>query len=135
MLALVGSYVMASLLVPYLQSELDHRGWTATDLASKSGITKSNISKLFRNPDRIPQLTTLEKLARGLDVPIAHLITLCGFDVSGGEGAPDAEQVAMLFETMPELRAVIGSWSQLSEEYRRALVAYAEGLRRQQSQS
>jgi transcriptional regulator with XRE-family HTH domain len=135
MLALVGSCVMASVLVPYLQSEIDQRGWSATDLARKSGITKSNISKLFQNPSRIPQLTTLGKLARALDVPLPRLIALCGFEMEPDEGAPDAGQVAILFETMPELRQAVGSWSQLSEEYRRALVAYADGLRRQQSQS
>jgi transcriptional regulator with XRE-family HTH domain len=137
MFFLTAECVVASLLVPYLQGEMDQRGWSATDLAAKSGISKSNISKLFQHPERIPQTQTLAKLARGLDVPFMRLVKLLGLGVDDDtDGAPpDAARVAILFESMPELKEAVENWAMLSPEYQRALVAYAEGLRRQQSQA
>lgn len=126
---------VASLLVPYLQKELEARGWSASDLAAKCDITKSNISKLFQNPERIPQTVTLVKLARGLGVPLGRLITLLGFDVGDDTDPPDAKRVAILFERMPELRDAVDSWALLSPEYQRALLAYGDALLLQQSQA
>ena len=53
----------------WLQSQLQARQLTQRQLAHKSGVDHSTISRLIRE-DRMPSLRTATLLARGLDVPV-----------------------------------------------------------------
>jgi transcriptional regulator with XRE-family HTH domain len=123
--------VVASGLVAYLQGELKARGWTQTQLADRAGMHKATISKIFKNPDTIPDLDTLARLARGLDVPLTRLITICGFEPGDDDGQLDVERAAILFEAVPELRELADAAGQFSSAELRLLMAFVQGLRQQ----
>ena len=59
-------------LTTYLQQQLDERGWTVSDLARRSGLSRQAISKLMhRRPGapvrfRAPTEHTITAIARGL---------------------------------------------------------------------
>ena len=53
----------------WLRSQLQVRQLTQRQLAHKSGVDHSTISRLIRE-DRMPSLRTATLLARGLDVPV-----------------------------------------------------------------
>lgn len=53
----------------WLRSQLQARQLTQRQLAHKSGVDHSTISRLIRE-DRMPSLRTATLLARGLDVPV-----------------------------------------------------------------
>ena len=55
------------------------RGWTQEDLADAAGLTATYVGQIERG-DKVPSLTVVLKLARGLEVPPAQLLT--GFSAS-----------------------------------------------------
>ncbi len=63
--------------------ERQRRGWSMKQFATRSGLSISLISHLERGMTDI-RLNTLEKIARGLDEPVAELV------VSQGRNAPPA---------------------------------------------
>jgi len=50
------------------------RGWTQEDLAEAAGLTSTYVGQVERG-DKIPSLTVVLKLARGLAVEPAELLT------------------------------------------------------------
>ena len=57
------------------------RGWTQTDLGTKSGIAQTTISSVERPEDKSPTLDTLSQLAAAFDVPPwTLLVDLDGLD-------------------------------------------------------
>ena len=49
------------------------RGWTQEDLADAAGLTTTYVGQVERG-DKVPSLTVVLKLARGLSVPPAELL-------------------------------------------------------------
>lgn len=114
-------------LAIYLQAEIKRRGWSAAQLASKAGIDKSALNYIFDNPQSIPRLKTLNGLANALSVPLAHLITLCGFKVDDDTNL-DLEQVALLRGSSSEYDELIDLARELSPERMVAVKAYILGM-------
>ena len=50
------------------------RGWTQEDLADAAGLTTTYVGQVERG-DKVPSLTVVLKLARGLSVAPAELLT------------------------------------------------------------
>lgn len=120
--------IMASGLAPYLRAELNKRGWMDSQLADSAGIDRSTLTNIFKNPDTTPKLETLDRLAKALSVPLAKLVTLCGFSIEGDEGTNIDEQVSILLDSMPELRGFIAHLAQLRPEDMRVIQAYVDGF-------
>jgi len=53
----------------WLQTEMDKRSWSQSDLARAANLHRAVISKLVRGLDQ-PQHTTLRAISRALDIPI-----------------------------------------------------------------
>lgn len=51
----------------------DDAGWTQQDLAQRTGIRRPNIARLERGAG-LPNLSTLIKIAAGLEIPLVELI-------------------------------------------------------------
>lgn len=122
--------LMASALALYLRAEIERRGWTDAELADRAGIQRSTLYKLLNTPGQVPKLETLAALAQALEVDLARLVTLCGFPVGQDVLKSQADQVAMLLETVPELQGFFDILAVLRPEDIRAIRAYAEGMRR-----
>lgn len=133
MLAITRGIVMGSGLIIYLESALDRRGWNHARLAEESDISPGAISKLFRKRSTRPDLDTLSKLARALDEPLAKLVAAEGYDPGLYDGHPQAEQVALLLESVPPLAELHETVVELSPEDLQAVLAYAQGRHRRKS--
>jgi DNA-binding XRE family transcriptional regulator len=57
-----------------IREEREGRGWTQQDLADRTGIRRPNIARLERGAG-LPNLSTLLKVAAGLETAIEDLIT------------------------------------------------------------
>lgn len=117
---------MANSLSAFLRAELNARGWLDSQLADTAGIDRSTLSNIFKNPQSIPKLETLDRLAQALKIPLARLITICGFDVHD-TGANVDEQVAILLKSVPELKSFFSDLAQLRPDDLRVIRAYVEG--------
>ena len=118
---------MASGLAAYLRTEIDRRGWSQGQLADRAGIPRSVLSSIMTKPERIPTLETLDHLAQALDISLATLITVCGFSLRPPSERAHDEQLTLLLETVPELRAFADSLTRLPPEDVRAIQAYVDG--------
>ncbi len=81
----------------WLQSQLQARRLTQRQLAHKSGVDHSTISRLIRE-DRMPSLRTATLLARGLDVPVGAAT----FDGRTSSRAADVEYALRSDELLSE---------------------------------
>jgi transcriptional regulator with XRE-family HTH domain len=135
MIGLWKGFAVASGLAGFLRAEIDRRGWSASQLASKAGISRSTITKIFDRPEAIPRLDTLYGLAQALDVPLERLIRICGFEPGEDDGMLDMERQALLRDAIPELGSVVDEMSQMTPAQQQAVLAYIAGLRDQESQS
>lgn len=134
MIGLWKGFTVASGLAGFIRSELDRRGWSASQLATKASISRSTITKIFDRPDAIPRLDTLYGLAQGLDIPLERLIRICGFEPGEDDGMLDMERQALLREAIPELETVVDEMATMTPDQQRSVLAYIQGLRDQESQ-
>lgn len=114
---------MASKLVDYLEREMDRHGWKKIDLARKAGLPPTTLYRIFDNPDKTPELDTLDALARGLGVSLKVLVEACGFPVE--EIRDWKAEVQLILSVMPEFRDFLPEMAALSPEDRSAVLAIA----------
>lgn len=120
---------MASRLANYLRAQIGQRGWDDSQLADAAGIQRSALSYILNTPDVVPKLQTLDAIAHALDEPLSKLITLCGFSLEGEQAATTInEQIAIMLDTVPELRPLVGDLTQLPVEDLRMVRAYIQGV-------
>lgn len=105
-----GALVGMSTLAAFLQREIAQQGWSLRQAAEKLEISKTALRNILKGADVVPNLETLQRLARGLKVPLGHLIVLCGFDL-------DDEQLTI--DEQKRIRLIIAS---LSHEQAAALL-------------
>jgi transcriptional regulator with XRE-family HTH domain len=104
-----------------VRGRLERQGWSYGDVARRGGIPRSTVHHLATTDRlvRMPQPTTLEGLARGLELPLDVVrraaAEACGIHVY--EAAPD-----------PEVDVLIASLQQLSTQDRRHVAALVESL-------
>lgn len=89
-------------LSTYLRSVIDMRDWSLTQAAEMAGMQASTLSMLLNDPERIPELATLEKIARGWDIPLGTLIEQMGYTVDRSP-TPEARaaRIAALLDITP----------------------------------
>lgn len=124
---------MANALQQLIRERLDRKGWSYGDVARRGGVPRSTVHHLA-TADRVvrmPQATTLEGLAKGLEVPLDSVrraaAEACGIHVYGapsgtatdGGAAPAAD---------PEVDLLIASVQKLSADDRRHVAALVESL-------
>ncbi|MFJ3337612.1 helix-turn-helix domain-containing protein [Streptomyces sp. NPDC086766] len=122
---------MANALQQLIRERLDRKGWSYGDVARRGGIPRSTVHHLATSDRvvRMPQPTTLEGLAKGLELPLDIVrrtaAEACGIHVYGpatgaGGGAPRP--------TDPDVDLLIASVQQLSADDRRHVAALVESL-------
>lgn len=131
MIRLLWGLGMGTSLPIFLREEVDKRGWNDSDLADRAGVTRSSLSKIMKGKTKVPSLETLDRLSHALEVPLIHLVALCGFAVDSRVDVPFDEQIAILLETAPGFRSAVDKVAQLLPDDLRALQSYLDGsLRR-----
>ncbi len=108
-------------LAGFLEREFARRQWSDRRAARELGIDKSTLGKILNNPEQVPDLRTLKKLAEGLNVAIGRLVALAGFPLGAGVseeamlGLSD-EQIAWWLSIPPSRRAdLLGALQRLYE--------------------
>ncbi|MEU6342961.1 helix-turn-helix transcriptional regulator [Streptomyces sp. NPDC046977] len=125
---------MGNALQELIRRRLEQRGWSYGEVARRGGVPRSTVHHLATSARvaRMPQQSTLDGLARGLELPLDAVrraaAEACGIHLyfadgtaAGGEGgaAPD-----------PEVATLIASVQRLSEADRRHVAALVESLLR-----
>ncbi|MER6068754.1 helix-turn-helix domain-containing protein [Streptomyces sp. NPDC001852] len=124
---------MANALQQLIRERLDRKGWSYGDVARRGGVPRSTVHHLATTDRvvRMPQSTTLEGLAKGLELPLDTVrraaAEACGIHVYGTPADQDADGTAAR-TTDPEVDLLIASVQQLSAEDRRHVAALVESL-------
>ncbi|MEV6115793.1 helix-turn-helix transcriptional regulator [Streptomyces sp. NPDC052109] len=124
---------MANALQQLIRERLDRNGWSYGEVARRGGVPRSTVHHLATTDRvvRMPQATTLEGLAKGLQLPLDTVrraaAEACGIHVYGTPGTQDADDTAAR-TTDPEVDLLIASVQQLSAEDRRHVAALVESL-------
>ncbi|WP_089102270.1 MULTISPECIES: helix-turn-helix domain-containing protein [Streptomyces] len=122
---------MANALQQLIREHLDRKGWSYGDVARRGGIPRSTVHHLATTDRvvRMPQATTLEGLAKGLELPLEAVrraaAEACGIHVYDTSPAADPNGTAA---ADPEVALLIASVQQLSADDRRHVTALVESL-------
>ncbi|MEU9475331.1 helix-turn-helix transcriptional regulator [Streptomyces sp. NPDC048191] len=125
---------MANALQQLIRERLDGKGWSYGDVARRGGVPRSTVHHLATTDRvvRMPQATTLEGLAKGLQLPLDAVrraaAEACGIHVYGNPAGQDTDGTAAARTTDPEVDLLIASVQQLSSEDRRHVAALVESL-------
>lgn len=89
---------MASVsLGEYVRSERERRKWTLRQLAEYSGVSFSMIAKIETGSVRDYSLETVDKIAKGLNVPVLQLVSIAlGLDATSFEKGLSPEESKLL---------------------------------------
>lgn len=68
------SFMNRDVLKNRLRTLLDLKGWTEEVLEEKSGASQSTINRILNCTIESPRVSTLDKIAKALDVPL-HILT------------------------------------------------------------
>ncbi|MET7288541.1 helix-turn-helix transcriptional regulator [Streptomyces sp. NPDC005573] len=124
---------MSNALQQLIRERLDRKGWSYGDVARRGGVPRSTVHHLATSERvvRMPQATTLEGLAKGLELPLDTIrraaAEACGIHVYGTPSAEGAEETVPLSGD-PEVDLLIASVQQLSSDDRRHVAALVESL-------
>jgi len=91
---------MENKLVPWINEELESRGWTMRELARRSGVSHAAISLVLSEQQR-PTFEFCEKIARGLGEPPEKIFRIAGLLPRLTNDQEVAEQVLHYLEQMP----------------------------------
>ncbi|MFF7354027.1 MULTISPECIES: helix-turn-helix domain-containing protein [Streptomyces] len=124
---------MANALQQLIRERLDRQGWSYGDVARRGGVPRSTVHHLATTDRvvRMPQATTLEGLAKGLQLPLDTVrraaAEACGIHVYGAPAGQEGDGTAARAAD-PEVDLLIASVQQLSAEDRRHVAALVESL-------
>lgn len=128
---------VATKLGNYLRAKMSLRNMNQADLARATGLPEGTVSRYLNEPVPQPKLMTLVAISEGLQVPLVEIIQAAGFkvrsDASEEESADD--EALLMLRSLPWVREILDDLAQLSEDDRRAVLAYLDALRRRPSQN
>lgn len=105
-----------------IRRRLDERGWSYGDVSKRGGLPRSTVHHLATTEviHRLPQPATLERLARGLELPLQAV----------RDAAAEAAGIHVYRDggTGSEVAVLMASLEQLSADDRRHVVALVESL-------
>ena len=102
----------------WLQSEMNKREWSQSDLARSAGLNRAVINKLLNGPST-PSHPTLEAIARAFKVPIESAYRQAGLlpDVSAHESfVEDATHLLMKIKNRHRMNTALNLLRTLANE-------------------
>lgn len=105
----------------YLQREFEEKKWHSIREAARNlDMHHTALRGIINNPNRIPELETLQHIAKGLGVPLRRLIEACGFPVENAEtddlGLTDQERYDIISLSPEKKRLVLEMARQLRQQ-------------------
>jgi len=121
---------VANALQQLIREHLDRKGWSYGDVARRGSVPRSTVHHLATTERvvRMPQTSTLEGLAKGLELPLETVrraaAEACGIHVydTSPQAGPDGAA------SDPEVALLIASVQKLSADDRRHVTALVESL-------
>jgi transcriptional regulator with XRE-family HTH domain len=114
-------------IATFLRNQLAERGWSQQDLADRADMQAGSLTYILKRDHIVPQLETLDALARALDLPLAQLIAACGFEVSRpGDVYLSAEDAGLLTQItdQPDMHYAIKVLLKLPAAFQRMVYAF-----------
>ncbi len=102
-----------------LQALLDAKHMKAGTLAAKTGISKSTIYGILKRNNKKAELSTLEKIAEELDVPVEFFF---------GKEEPEAEQKNSPTPEEDELEVFVQLFEKLTPEQKNFILSSMRGI-------
>ena len=125
---------MSNALQRLMRERLDREGWSYGEVARRGGVPRSTVHHLATSERlvRMPQPTTLEGLARGLELPLDAIrraaAESCGIHLYAADPAAGADPAGGPAPVDPEVDVLIASLQKLSMDDRRHVAALVESL-------
>lgn len=88
----------------------DHYENSQRAAARAWGVPWRSLNAIIKDPERVPELSTLQKIAQGLGVPLRMLVELCGYQVEDAvvdDMGLTAEERASIANLPPEQKATV----------------------------
>jgi transcriptional regulator with XRE-family HTH domain len=90
----------------WLADELRRRGWSQSELARRSGLSRPTINKYLRPPDhphhRAPDFASLSRIATALDVPVLAAVQAANASRPANGISPLQRECAALILGIPD---------------------------------
>jgi transcriptional regulator with XRE-family HTH domain len=100
---------------------------TLREVEELAGISRSSVSDILNNPNRVPKLDTFMRVADLLGLPLYRVIEMAGFNLGLSETPADvARRLAVLMERSPEYRPLAVMLTQLQSDDLEGVLAYLE---------
>lgn len=96
----------------WILQELDKRGWSQSDLARASGLTRGGVSNIVNEKSSIG-IDSATGIAKAFGVPVTEVLSAAGVIPKVPEATAEEEQLLYLFR-------------QMTEDQRRDLLLYAD---------
>ena len=124
-------------LLEWINRERSARGWSWRELARQTGLSRGPFDNIKKNPSAIPDLSTLQELARVFEIPLWRVVDIASGGSSGmGDNAtPDADRATALVRSMPELADLVLKAGDLPQDDRRGVFAYLEVVDRKRAEA
>lgn len=84
----------AEVFASWLQDKLEYEGWSQTELADRSGITRTHISRILSG-ERSPGLDFYRGIAHAFRIPLCNVLAAAG-EVPENEAADDPTTAGLL---------------------------------------
>ena len=122
-------------LATYLKNQMRDNNWTWRVAEEVTGVSKSELANIIENPDVIPGLETLAKLARAFKLPLWRVVEMAGFDLELSHGdLSQAQCLVGLMDAMPQYRSVVDHLARIQDsDDIEGILVYLETLQRRRT--
>jgi transcriptional regulator with XRE-family HTH domain len=83
----------------WLQSEMDKRGWSQSDLARSADLNRAVINKLLNGKSH-PQPVTLEAISRALKIPVETIYRAAGLLPANMDNDDATDEAMHIFKSI-----------------------------------
>lgn len=103
-----------SQLADWLQRQMENNSWSKRRLSEETGVSRAALDNII-DDGATPLFATMAKLAKAFNVPLWHIVDMCGEDLGlPKEGTARARQLDALIQAMPQYEPVISHLLQAS---------------------
>ena len=86
-------------LSTWILSQLDERGWSQSELARRSGLTRTTISKIISEQSSLG-IDSMTGLAKAFRLPVTEILQQAGLIPKIPEATAKEEQILFMFRQM-----------------------------------
>lgn len=127
-----GSQSVSS-FITWVRSEMAKRGMNQSQFAIKSGLSPASVHNLLNDEDRIYDLETYAKVAKGFDVGVDIVLIAAGFTISSTSSYDETtRRLSVIFGSSPWLQTVLEQLAPMSERQQQTVLSYIEYVAKQQ---